>query len=124
MTPTDLDLFLMSNLSPRKTGLPFVVWISPRGGARHDVRVKVSLHAKAQSGEFVTVSVRPDVRVLEGELPAATLKWSLRSLRSIASSARLRIDPSVERCCGVSDQALTRARANPSRAAAVQPPAL
>ena len=70
----DVDLYLMSNLSPRKTGLPFVVWISPRGGARHDVRIKVSPSPKAQPGEFISVSVRPDVAVIEGNLPAGHLK--------------------------------------------------
>lgn len=64
----------MSNLSPRLTGLPFVVWISPKGGARHDLRVKISLGPKAKPEEFVTVSVRPTVAVLEGELTAAQLK--------------------------------------------------
>ena len=29
--------FEMANLFPKHTGLPFVVWISYRGGARHDV---------------------------------------------------------------------------------------
>ena len=71
---TDVDLFLMSNLSPRMTGLPFVVWISPRGGARHDVRVKVSLGPKATPGEFITVTVRPEVEVIEGALPPGTMR--------------------------------------------------
>ena len=31
-------LFDMANLRPDRTGLPFVVFISQRGGARHDVR--------------------------------------------------------------------------------------
>jgi hypothetical protein len=65
-----LDLFTMSNLSPLKTGLPFVVWISPRGNARHDLRVKVSRSPKAMPGEFVTVAVRPQIRVIRGTLPA------------------------------------------------------
>jgi predicted RNase H-like HicB family nuclease len=30
--------FEMANLFPKHTGLPFVVWISVKGGARHDVR--------------------------------------------------------------------------------------
>jgi hypothetical protein len=30
----------MANLGEKHTGLPFVVWISVRGGARHDVRLK------------------------------------------------------------------------------------
>lgn len=72
------ELYLMSNLSPKKTGLPFVVWISPKGGARHDVRVKVSLGPRAKPGEFVSVSVRPAVEVVEGSLTAEQFK-SLRS---------------------------------------------
>lgn len=39
--------FELANLFPKHTGLPFVVWISARGGARHDVRVKVSRGAEA-----------------------------------------------------------------------------
>jgi hypothetical protein len=41
-TPEVEGLFEMANLSPKRTGLPFVVWISPKAGAPHDVRVKVS----------------------------------------------------------------------------------
>jgi hypothetical protein len=73
------DLFLMSNLSPRRTGLPFVVWISPRGNARHDVRVKVSPSPKTMPDEFVVVAIRPEVKVLFGSLSATDLalltKW-------------------------------------------------
>ena len=32
-------LFEMANLRPERTGLPFVVFISQKGGAQHDVRV-------------------------------------------------------------------------------------
>jgi hypothetical protein len=53
----------MTNLSPKLTGLPFVVWISVRGGARHDVRVKVS----CRTG-MVSVSVRPDVLLIDGSV--------------------------------------------------------
>jgi hypothetical protein len=35
-------LFEMANVSPKRTGLPFVVWISPKAGELHDVRVKIS----------------------------------------------------------------------------------
>ena len=75
----DLDLFTMSNLSPRRTGLPFVVWISPRGNAQHDVRVKISQSPRAVPVEFVTVTVRPTVAVINGTLPNRELallrKW-------------------------------------------------
>ena len=36
------DTYLMSNFYPRETGLPMTVWVNVKGGARHDVRVKVS----------------------------------------------------------------------------------
>lgn len=68
-----LDLFTMSNLSPKTTGLPFVVWISPRGNAQHDLRVKVSRGPKAVPAEFVTVALRPEVRVVRGRLSSADL---------------------------------------------------
>jgi hypothetical protein len=80
----------MANLFPKHTGLPFVVWISVRGGARHDVRVRVSSSAKAVPGDYyplvgamaplhyppgiwpdpgmATVALRPAVLVLKGEM--------------------------------------------------------
>jgi hypothetical protein len=58
----------MANLFPKHTGLPFVVWISARGGARHDIRVKVSASGKAIPGEMATVGIRPEVSVIEGKL--------------------------------------------------------
>jgi hypothetical protein len=38
------DLDLMTNLYPRTTGLPMVIWVGPRYGARHDVRLKAMQH--------------------------------------------------------------------------------
>ena len=64
----------MANLFPKHTGLPFVVWISVRGGARHDVRVKVSENAKAMPGELATVGIRPQVTVIEGQIEAQALR--------------------------------------------------
>jgi len=54
------------------------VYISEKGRAKHDVRIKVSPAPRVR--EFVaTVSVRPDVRVIEGNLTANDLalldKW-------------------------------------------------
>lgn len=60
-------LFEMANVRPERSGLPFIVWISARGAARHDVRVKVARLPRVQ--DFVaSVSVRPDVRVVAGAL--------------------------------------------------------
>ena len=64
--PQSDGLFEMANISPKRTGLPFVVWISPRAGAPHDVRVKVSKGPKVHSAELVSVAIRPDVHVVSG----------------------------------------------------------
>jgi len=61
-------LFEMANLRPEGTGLPFVVFISQKGGARHDVRVKVARGSKVRASEMITVAVRPNVRVIRGAL--------------------------------------------------------
>ena len=58
----------MANLRPERTGLPFVVFISQRGGARHDVRVKVARIPRVRPSEMVTVALRPSVRVVRGRL--------------------------------------------------------
>jgi Domain of unknown function (DUF4160) len=62
------DLFEMANLSPALTGLPMIVWISERGHARHDARVKVSLvnGRRARPDRTASVSVRPTVEIVAG----------------------------------------------------------
>ena len=70
---TDEDLYLMSNVSPSDSGLPFVVYISERQG-KHDVRVKVGGAKKAKP--FVaTVSVRPSVELVGGKLSNKELEF-------------------------------------------------
>jgi hypothetical protein len=69
----DTDFFLMANLRPKTTGLPMVVWVSERGNARHDVRVKVA----SQHGDRIDPShtavfgVRPSPSLISGFLSAA-----------------------------------------------------
>jgi hypothetical protein len=60
--------FDMANLRPERTGLPFVVFISQRGGARHDVRIKLSRAPRVRPSELVTVAVRPVPRVVQGHV--------------------------------------------------------
>ena len=62
-----------NHLPTKKTGLPFVVWISPRGSARHDVQVGVALGQKAGKSELVSVAIRPDVRVVKGKMGGSEL---------------------------------------------------
>lgn len=63
-----MDLFEMANLSSKRTGLPFVVWISLKAGAPDDVCLKVSKGPVLHSSEFVSVAIRPTIRVVEGSL--------------------------------------------------------
>jgi len=78
---TEDDFFFMSNLPPSFTGLPFVVWISQKGYAKHDCRVKVSMGPKVKPGDFVTVTVRPEVReipsrgILRPDQMRALTRW-------------------------------------------------
>lgn len=77
----EADLFEMANLYPLTTGLPMTVWVSPRGGARHDVRIKVStVHgANMNIGSTAVVALRPVPRVVTGALTsedfAAVRSW-------------------------------------------------
>lgn len=76
----EIDAFvLLSNLGPKHTGLPFVVWISVRGNAQHDVRVNVSRSLKAIADEMISVGIRPEVHVIAGEMSGRDLallrKW-------------------------------------------------
>jgi hypothetical protein len=63
----------MVNLVPRMTGLPMTIWASPRGQARHDVRIKVNPTHGPQMviRDAVTVAVRPAPRVIAGTLSPA-----------------------------------------------------
>ena len=64
------EIFFMTNLSPRMTGLPMSVWASPRGNARHDVRIKVNTsHGRQMKiDNTAVVAVRPSPRVVAGRL--------------------------------------------------------
>jgi hypothetical protein len=60
-------LFLMANLSPRLTGLPFSIWISPRGDAQHAVRVMLSLRPKMVPSEMASVTVEAPIKEIGNE---------------------------------------------------------
>ena len=63
----------MSNVRPRETGLPFTVYISEKGRARHAARVKVAAGERAPP--FVaSVTVSPNVRVAAGKLDTESLR--------------------------------------------------
>jgi hypothetical protein len=75
------DLFEMANLYPDTTGLPMTVWISPRGNAWHDVRIKVNLTHGSQMtiANTAVVGVRLTLRVITGQLSPvdaqAVFRW-------------------------------------------------
>jgi hypothetical protein len=67
------NLFEMANLYPDTTGLPMTVWVSPRGNARHDVRVNVTMtHGNQMNiANTAVVGVRPTPRAIAGRLSPA-----------------------------------------------------
>jgi hypothetical protein len=79
------DLDLMTNLYPRTTGLPMVIWVGPRYGPagqarglkahRHDVRLKAMQHHgnRMDPGDLAVVGLRPNVHAVAGQLSAADL---------------------------------------------------
>ena len=70
------DLFEVANLFPRTTGLPVTVWVSPRGGARHDVRIKVARTPgdRMDIADAAVVGVPPQPALLYGELKAEVVR--------------------------------------------------
>lgn len=75
------DLFEMANLYPDETGLPMTVWVSPRGNARHDARIKVNMtHGNRMTVEnTAVVAIRPAPHLVAGRLSAedeqAVFRW-------------------------------------------------
>lgn len=77
------ELLAMTNLYPRSTGLPMVIWVGPRYGAAHDVRIKVSqAHGQRMDpGNLAVVGpcsmpgagLRPAPHIVTGRLGAADL---------------------------------------------------
>ncbi len=62
--------FEMANLSPKKTGLAVVVFVSQRGGARHAARVKVSHAPKILPEEMTSYGIQPFACVAGPPLPS------------------------------------------------------
>ena len=75
ISPATDDLYEMANLYPRTTGLPMTVWVSPRGGARQNARVKVSVIGgdRMVPESAAVVGIRPEPRLIEGDLARGDL---------------------------------------------------
>jgi hypothetical protein len=70
------DLAPMTNLYPRTTGLPMVVWVGPSYGAPHDAQIKViQVHGtRMDPGNLAVVALRPRPHVVAGHLTAGDLQ--------------------------------------------------
>jgi hypothetical protein len=75
-TDDEDDAFAMTNLRPRRTGLPMTVYVSLQPGSKHDVRVKVStVHGQTlDPSRTAVVSVRPEPKLIHGELTGRDLE--------------------------------------------------
>jgi hypothetical protein len=60
--------FLMTEIAPEHTGLPFYVWIPNRGPAKHDIRIWASPDIRSSLSDRTCLAIQPDVRVLSGKL--------------------------------------------------------
>lgn len=107
----DRDLFEMANLYPRTTGLPVTVWVSPRGGARHDVRIKVCQTPgdRMDMQDTAVVAVRPQPSLLRGDLRPDVV-------RPVLAWAALNTDALVDYWDGRIDTIELGARLTPYRA--------
>jgi hypothetical protein len=106
--PFEDDAYTMANLRPAFTGLPMVVWVSERGNAQHDVRVKVCcVHGdKIQYNNTVSVTVRPQPRLIGGNLPQPDLDAVTRWIA-------LNADPIIGYWDGIIDTAELMQRLQP-----------
>jgi hypothetical protein len=75
------EAWLMAKLTPRLTGLPMAVWVTPNEGYPHDVRVKVSrIHGgRGRWIDAAPVAVRPTLRlIVPGSLSGADERLASR----------------------------------------------
>ena len=96
--PDTDELVEVANLFPRTTGLPMTVWVSPRGNARHDVRVKINMTHGDQMNiaNTAVVGVRPTPHVIAGRLSPddqrAVFEWVSLNAAAIVEYWDGRID--------------------------------
>jgi hypothetical protein len=79
------DLFEMANFYPRDTGLPMTVWVSVKGNAWQDARIKVCMTPgdRMDADNTAVVAIRPGPRLLHGDLSPrdveAVKQWVVRN---------------------------------------------
>ena len=62
-------LYEMANLYQADTNLPMIIWISPKGNAKHGPRIKVAVNKshKANIGDSVSISISDDPKIVAGK---------------------------------------------------------
>jgi hypothetical protein len=96
--PDSDELFEMANLFACTTGLPMTVWVSARGNARHDVRVKVNMTRGDQMhiANTAVVAVRPNPHLIAGHLSPddqqAVFEWVSLNTAALVAYWEGRID--------------------------------
>jgi len=66
MPKNSSNLFLMTNLRPKRTGLSFVVYVSPKGNVAHGPRIKASnkYGDKASEVDWFTITIEDEPHVI------------------------------------------------------------
>lgn len=58
------NLYEMANLGPKKTGLPYGIWISHKGSARHGPRIKAYPNGYSDKKAVIVISVDSNPSVI------------------------------------------------------------
>ena len=60
------NLFFMTILRPKRTGLPFVVYVSPKGNVAHGPRIQAAnkYGEKASEGDWFTITIEDQPLVI------------------------------------------------------------
>ena len=63
-----LDLYEMSNLVQKRTGLPMIIYISTKAFSKHGPRIKVQTNhsQKTSANSFVSISISDDPKIMAG----------------------------------------------------------
>jgi hypothetical protein len=68
----------LSNLSPERTGLPFIVWIAVPLSSQENHTPSVLVSATPTTQPTATVAIRPNIRVIYGDLASDDLALLMR----------------------------------------------
>jgi hypothetical protein len=57
----------MSNFWSKDTGLPVVIWVSVKTGAKHGARIKISHNKKWIAGDDFSLTISDNPKIVSGE---------------------------------------------------------